>query len=163
MLPFLWTGVWGTWALGWLDTGLPAIVPWAAVSAFVVVAFAGLGRMSWRKAIAATGVLLVLVVLPTYVLTAGGDMVGEQLQPRYLLPLIVLFAFVLVTEPPGAFMSFTRLQTFAIFGALALANLVALQVNIRRYITGSDQQGSTSTPARSGGGRDSRSVPPLCG
>ena len=36
MLPFLWTGVWGTWALGWFDTGLPAIVPWAAAAAFIV-------------------------------------------------------------------------------------------------------------------------------
>jgi len=32
-------------------------------------------------------------------------------------------------------------QTFAILAALALANLVALQVNIRRYVTGADQQG----------------------
>ena len=141
MLPFLWTGVWGTWALGWFDTGLPAIVPWAAVAAFVVVAFAGLGQLTWRKAISVTGVLFVLIALPVYVLTAGGDPVGVSLQPRYLLPLIVLFAFVLLTEPTGRVLRFPRVQTFAILGALALANLVSLQVNIRRYITGSDQQG----------------------
>jgi hypothetical protein len=141
MLPFLWTGVWGTWALGWFDTGLPAIVPWAAVAAFVVVAFAGLGQLTWRKAVSVAGVLFVLIALPVYVLTAGGDTVGVSLQPRYLLPLIVLFAFVLLTEPAGGVLRFTRVQTFAILGALALANLVSLQVNIRRYITGSDQQG----------------------
>lgn len=141
MLPFLWTGVWGTWALGWFDTQLPAIVPWAAVAAFVAVAFAGLGQMTWRKAISVSGVLVVLVTLPVYVLTAGNDEVGESLQPRYLLPLIVLFAFVLLTEPAGRMLRFTRLQTAAILGALALANLVSLQVNIRRYITGSDAQG----------------------
>lgn len=141
MLPLLWTGVWGTWALGWLDTQLPAIVPWAAVSAFVVVAFAGLGRINWRKAIAIAGVLLVLIALPVHVLTAGGDKVGANLQPRYLLPLIVLFAFVLFTDPGRGGMRFTRIQTFTILGALAVANLVALQVNIRRYVTGADQQG----------------------
>ncbi len=149
MLPFLWTGVWGTWGLGWLDTSLPALVPWAAASAFVVVAFAGLGRLGWRKAIATTGVLIVLIVLPVYVLTAGGDKVGTSLQPRYLLPLIVLFTFLLVTEPldpaatlrAGRTLSFTRVQTFAILGALALANLVSLQVDIRRYVTGIDHQG----------------------
>jgi hypothetical protein len=142
MLPFLWTGVWGTWALGWLDTALPAIVPWAAVSAFVVVVFAGIGRLDVRKAISVAGVLLVLIALPVWVLTRGGNVVGENLQPRYLLPLIVLFAFVALTVPPGrVWPGFTRVQTFTILGALATANLVALQINIRRYVTGADQQG----------------------
>lgn len=142
MLPLLWTGVWGTWGLGWLDTGLPAIVPWAASAAFIVVAFAGLGRMDVRKAIAVTGVLGVLIALPVYVLTAGGDRIGDSLQPRYLLPLIVLLSLLIVTERCGVdTMRFTRLQTFAVLGALALANLTALQVNIRRYVTGTEQQG----------------------
>ena len=141
-LPYLWTGVWGTWALGWFDTQLPAIVPWAAGAAFIVVAFAGVGLLTKRKAAAVAGVLAVLVVLPVYLLTAGGDSVGNQFQPRYVLPLVVLFALLLVTAPRGArTVRFTGFQTFAVLGALALANLVALQVNIRRYVTGSDQQG----------------------
>lgn len=141
MLPFLWTGVWGSWGLGWLDTQLPAIVPWAATAAFIVVGFAGIGRLTWRKSIATGGVLLVLIALPVYVLTAGGDKVGANLQPRYLLPLIVLFVFLLLVDPAGRGLRFTRVQTFAILGALAIANFVALQVNIRRYVTGADQQG----------------------
>jgi Predicted membrane protein (DUF2142) len=141
MLPLLWTGVWGTWGLGWLDTAMPATVPWAAAAAFIVVAFAGLGWLSWRKAIAVSGVLIVLVALPVYVLTQGGDQIPANLQPRYLLPLIVLLAFLLLYEPIGRALSFTRVQAFAILGALALANLVALQVNIRRYVTGVTQQG----------------------
>lgn len=141
MLPYLWTGVWGTWALGWFDTGMPPIVSWAAVAAFIVVAFAGLGHLNWRKAISVAGVLLVLIALPVYVLTVGGLMVGDALQPRYLLPLIVLLSLVLVTMPSGRELFFTRVQLFTILGALAVANLVALQVNIRRYVTGVDQQG----------------------
>lgn len=141
MLPLLWTGIWGTWGLGSFDTLMPAIVPWAATAAFIVVMFAGLGRLNWRKAIAVSGVLLVLIALPTYVLTVGGDTVGEMLQPRYLLPLIVLFAFVMLFEPGRRSLSFTRLQAFAILGALALANFVALQINIRRYVTGTHEQG----------------------
>lgn len=141
MVPFLWTGVWGSWALGWLDTSLPAVVPAAAIAAFTVVAFAGLGLLNLRKAVAVGGLVAVLTVLPVYVLTAGGDVIPQNLQPRYLLPLIVLFSFVLVTEPRGRVLRFTRVQTFAILGALAIANLVALQVNIRRYVTGVDDQG----------------------
>ncbi|CAN5344883.1 hypothetical protein BH11ACT3_BH11ACT3_06840 [soil metagenome] len=141
MLPYLWTGVWGTWALGWFDTGLPAIVPTAATAAFVAVAFAGLGRLNWRKAVSVIGVLVVLVALPVYVLTVSDTKVGDALQPRYLLPLILLLGLLLTTMPLGRELRFTRVQTFAIFGALALANLVALQVNVRRYVTGADQQG----------------------
>jgi len=141
MLPFLLTGVWGSWALGWLDTQLPAIVPWAATAAFIVVGFAGIGRLDWRKAIATSGVLLVLTVLPVYVLTVGGNAVGENLQPRYVLPLIALLAFILVTDPGREPIHFSRVQTGVVLGALAAANFVALQVNIRRYVTGADQQG----------------------
>lgn len=141
MLPFLWTGVWGTWGLGWLDTVLPAIVPWSAAAAFIVIGFAGLGRLNWRKAITLGGVVLVLIALPVYVLTVGGDKLGANLQPRYLLPLIVLFAFILLTDPAGKALRLTGVQMFTILGALTVANLVALQINIRRYVTGADQQG----------------------
>lgn len=141
MLPFLWTGVWGTWALGWLDTGFPDIVPWSAASAFIVLAFVGIGRLDVRKAIAASGVLAVLIAVPMWVLTRSGNVVGENLHPRYLLPLIVLLAFVLLTMPSGARLRLTRVQTAVVLGALALANFVALQVNIRRYVTGIDEQG----------------------
>uniref|UniRef100_UPI00286A9F74 DUF2142 domain-containing protein n=1 Tax=Salinibacterium sp. TaxID=1915057 RepID=UPI00286A9F74 len=81
MLPFLWTGVWGTWELGWFDTDFPAIVPGAAIAAFVVVAFAGAGRLDWRKAIAVSGVLIVLVAMPLYVLSVSGAQVGQAFQP----------------------------------------------------------------------------------
>jgi len=142
MVPYLWTGVWGTWALGWFDTVLPSIVPWAAAAAFIVVGFAGLGLLTKRKVVAISGVLVVLIGLPVYLLTAGGDTVGTQFQPRYVLPLIVLLALVLVTAAPGKpTVRFTRVQTAVILGALATANVVALQVNIRRYVTGADQQG----------------------
>lgn len=141
-VPYLWTGAWGTWALGWFDTMLPAIVPWSAAAAFIVVAFAGFGLLNKRKAVAIAGVLIVLVAFPVYLLTAGGDSVGEQFQPRYLLPLIALLALLLVTAPQGSpTVRFTRVQTFAILGALTVANGVSLQVNIRRYVTGADQQG----------------------
>jgi len=141
MLPFLWTGVWGSWGLGWLDTQMPAFVPWAATAAFVVVGFAGFGRLTSRKSLALGGVLLVMIVLPVYVLTVGGDKVGANLQPRYLLPLIVLFVFLLLVEPSRRPLRFTRPQTLVILGALVSANLISLQVNIRRYVTGADQQG----------------------
>lgn len=140
-LPDLWTGVFGNWGLGWLDTTMPAIVLWAAAAAFIGAGFVGLAAMSWRKAIALTGAGLVLFALPLYVLYQSNAAVGTYLQARYLLPLIVVFAFVLLFVPPGRSIRFSRLQLWALGFGLVVANFVALQVNIRRYVTGVDSPG----------------------
>lgn len=141
MLPFLWTGVWGTWALGWLDTFMPVIVPWSAGAAFVAVGFAGFGVLSWRKLVSLMGVFGVLAALPVYLLAGSGATIST-FQPRYILPLLVLFAMVLVTVPPGMRgVRFGRVQMLMVMGALVLAHMVALQVNIRRYVTGEGEQG----------------------
>lgn len=141
-IPDLWVGVWGTWGLGWLDTPLPAVVRWSMVACFVVVGFAGVAHLNWRKLASIGGVLTVLVALPVFLLTRAGNVVGDVVQPRYFLPLIVLFAMLLVTGTPGArAVRLTRTQTAVVLLCLAGANALALQINIRRYVTGTDVQG----------------------
>jgi hypothetical protein len=139
--PALWTGALGDWALGWLDTSMPAIIPAATVACFVAVCFFGLARMTVRKAIAITAVAGVLVALPLYVLQRGGDVVGYQVQPRYLLPLIVLFAGFLLLTTPSRPILLTLAQRATVIFALSAAQFVALHLNIRRYVTGIDQSG----------------------
>ena len=140
-IPFLWSGVFGTWGLGWLDTSLPWIAPLAAIAVFVAVGFVGLGRKDWRTAIVigATGVALWAV--PLYVLQAGDDMVGDSVQPRYLFPLIVLLGGLLMLTPVGRPLTLGRIQTYVVAAALAVVNFVALHMNIRRYVTGIDGAG----------------------
>lgn len=136
--PFLWSGVLGDWALGWLDTSMPRIVPLAVVAVFVAVGFTAIRRMWGRKAIVLGFLIVVLWALPVYVLQQGGDSVGANLQPRYLLPLIVLLGGLLVLQRPGASLAFSLPQRFAIIAALGGAHFVALHLNMRRYITGID-------------------------
>ncbi len=140
-VPFLWTGTLGDWALGWLDTSMPALVSAATVAAFVAVGFAGIGVMWGRKALALGALVVVLVALPVYVLQAGSDVVGEQVQPRYLLPLIVMLGGLLVLTRTSQSLTFSLPQRFAIVAALAGAHFVALHLNIRRYVTGIDGAG----------------------
>ncbi len=141
-VPFLWSGVFGTWGLGWLDTSLPWVVPLAAIAAFVAVGVTGLGRKDVRGTIAVLVTAAVLWALPVYVLQAGDDIVGEQVQPRYLLPLIVLLGGLLVLVPAGRpALSLARLPAYTVAAALAGVNLVALHMNIRRYVTGVDGAG----------------------
>jgi hypothetical protein len=140
-LPRLISGVFGGFGLGWLDTILPALVLWASASVFIVIAFLGLGQMNRRKALAVGGVVALLIAIPLYVLQRGGDPVGIDVQPRYVLPLVVLLAGLLAVEPEGRRLAVGPAQAWAIVLALSIANLVALHTNIRRYVTGADVTG----------------------
>lgn len=139
--PFIWVGNFGEWGLGWLDTSMPAVVPLAVTAAFVGAGFLGMRRMTARKAIIVVAMFVVLWVLPVYVLQQGGDVVGEQVQPRYLLPLVVMLAGMLLLATPGRVLIMTATQRYVIATALTGANFVALQLNIRRYVTGVDDAG----------------------
>jgi hypothetical protein len=139
--PALWNGVLGDWALGWLDTSMPAIVPAATVACFVAVCFFGLARMTVRKAIVVVAAVAVLLALPLYVLQAGSDVVGDQVQPRYLLPLVVLLAGLLLLTTPSRPIVLTLAQRVTVVVALSASQFVALHLNIRRYVTGIDQSG----------------------
>lgn len=138
-VPFLWTGVFGEWGLGWLDTSTPSLVTFGALGAFAVAGFLGVRRVTWRKAVLVGMTALVLWALPLYVLQQGGQTVGHMLQPRYLLPLIVLLGGLLALGAP--YVRWTRGQLLVVAGALSVAHFVALHTNLRRYLTGVDTGG----------------------
>lgn len=137
-IPALLAGVFGTWGLGWFDTELPAIVAFGAVVAFVGVAFAGFATMSRRKLIALAVVAAALWLLPTYILVKGMNVVGQNVQPRYLLPLIVLFAGLAVLAIGQQRLRLSRLQLGVVGALLVVAETMAMYTNLRRYITGTD-------------------------
>lgn len=140
--PSLWTGIFGDqWGLGWLDTSMPAIVWFGGVASFVAVGFTAAGRLDWRKLVVIIGGVLVLWLLPVIVLVAAGDTVGENMQPRYLLPLIVMFAGILFLSPRARPIRFTRLQVVLVAATLSVTQLIALNLNLRRYVTGFDNLG----------------------
>jgi len=91
-----------------------------------------------RKAIVLGVLVFTLVALPVYVLQAGGDLVGEQVQPRYLLPLIVMLGGFLMLTRHTPMTPLAWPNRVAVIIALAGAHLIALRLNIRRYVTGVD-------------------------
>jgi hypothetical protein len=140
-MPSLWSGIFGSWGLGWLDVTLPAVVYLGGLAAFVAIAFAGIRERSWRKTGIIAGLALVLWLLPAYVLFRGNNVVGENVQPRYLLPLIIIVAGVAVFTLVGRGLALGGVQQFFIVIALGMAQSVALHLNLRRYITGINEQG----------------------
>ncbi|KRC60471.1 hypothetical protein ASE14_05475 [Agromyces sp. Root81] len=132
----LWQGVFGSWSLGWFDTPLPALVAFSAMAVAAGVVFAGLRSQSIRKTIVLIGAALVLWLLPTYVLQQSGDLVGANVQPRYLLPLIVLFAGLALLQVDRHRLTFSGVQLGFVVVSLAIAQSVALHFTLRRFITG---------------------------
>jgi hypothetical protein len=144
-LPELWIGVFGTWGIGWLDTPMPTMVWFLALSLFTAVLFSTFRAFKLNQALAVGLSFLALIVVPMVVLTQNGQPVGGLVVPRYLLPLIGLLITVALWRKETPEPIFTGPQLM--FGAIGLiiANMLALHTNLRRYLTGIDYWGLSLT------------------
>jgi hypothetical protein len=139
-LPQLWTGVFGSWGLGWRMEVWPgfAMVEFATLVVFIGLAALGFRWMHARKAVMVVALVATLYALPVYILTVGSSVVGENVQPRYILPLVVVLAgLVLLTRSERPLLP----GPWHVIPAILLltgANAIALYTNLRRYITGFD-------------------------
>ncbi|HEV7948748.1 MAG TPA: DUF2142 domain-containing protein [Glaciihabitans sp.] len=140
-VPSLWVGAFGGWSLGWMDTGMPDVVWVSGFAIFCGLLFAGLGVRYRRKGLMAAALVAAMFVIPTVLLVQSKAIVGEAVQPRYILPLLIILAGVCLLQGPTSRLTLTRTQLIAIVGALSFAQSLALHVNLRRYITGVDVNG----------------------
>lgn len=138
--PTLFSGMFGYgFGLGWLDTPVNAVTAFPAVLVIGFLGLTGLGRMSVPKALAALLIFLPMLVLPLMTLYRARLVVGESVQPRYILPLMpILLAVLLVDRVADRALTLSRVQAVAIGLALAVANTAAIYANARRYVTGID-------------------------
>lgn len=135
-LPWLWTGGTGTWGLGWIDTPVPPTVWVAMLGVLVGLVFWGLRIMSRRKGTVLVLALLGLTLIPLYVLYGLEARVGSEIQPRYLLPLLIVFVGVAAFGFAHDHLGLSRLQAGVLLAAVAIANALSLHNNMRRYISG---------------------------
>ena len=135
-VPSLWSGVLGSWGLGWLDTIMPAIVPVLGILAFGAATYTGLVSMSARKLASLVIALVVLIAIPVWILYKSNAMVGQEVQPRYIMPLVIIFAGVALLQASTRPIVFTRLQTIVVVVGVGVANAAALHTTMQRYISG---------------------------
>ncbi len=136
-LPLLYVGDFAT-NLGWLDTHMPRAV-WGSIAlALSILVLLGLRGISVGRG--ATLALLVCagVAIPLLLLEQAGAGVGNEVQPRYLLPLVMIAAGVLAVSPEESVPGSTRLPWLVVAGLATVANSVALHTTLRRYLTGTD-------------------------
>lgn len=141
LLPQLWVGAFGLWGLGWLDTNMPGLV-WITTSViFGALVFWGLRFGDWRKWLATAAVAGAVVAVPLYILVRQGILVGTGVQPRYIYPLLIMLGAVALVRVAGPGLGLNRLQLVIVGAGLSVANSLALHINLRRYITGTDHPG----------------------
>jgi hypothetical protein len=127
-----------SWGIGWLDTPLPAIVGIVGVSCY---AYFFIGSMPYRRK---RNYLLILLLwffpaaLLMYYYSTSKIIVGEQVQPRYVLPLIpLLLGIALASSKLNTLNDVSRNQQLVfISGLIALSHSISLWTNIRRYTLG---------------------------
>lgn len=141
LLPQLWTGIFGTWGLGWLDTAMPGIVSVTCIFIFSGFVFTGLAKLTSAKAISLSILFFAVVSIPLYILVNDRVIVGAGVQPRYILPLLILLATIAVYKPQSSLYSYSKTQISLTIIGLSVANMMALHTNFRRYITGIDTGG----------------------
>jgi hypothetical protein len=141
-LPWFYAGSFGydLAGLGWLDTFMPITV-WGSVLLVVIgLAFWGLGRMTWRKAVVVGIAALALIVVPLYILMREHINVGTGVQSRYIYPLLILVVALCLYGLNRFDLGLNRVQLVLAGALLVLANTIALYVQIHRYTTGSNEK-----------------------
>ncbi|WP_375384729.1 DUF2142 domain-containing protein [uncultured Microbacterium sp.] len=136
-VPALLAGALGGWGLGWLDTYMPAVVSTLSMAVAAGAVFLGIRRLSVRRGIAFGIALVAMYLVPFVLLVQSRAVIGTQVQPRYILPLIIIFLGV-ASAAPGMDNLWRGPRIVAGGVALTVAFVVALHVDIRRYTTGVD-------------------------
>ncbi|MFI8594517.1 DUF2142 domain-containing protein [Microbacterium sp. NPDC078428] len=134
-LPSLWVGAIGGWGLGWLDTPMPSVV-WVSTTVVMGAAvFLAIRGLRLRRGLATAFAGAALVVVPFVLLAQTNAVVGLQVQPRYILPLlIILLGVSAATARSSEWWAGGRAYLAA--ALLTVATAVSLHINIRRYTTG---------------------------
>ncbi len=135
---FLYGMIGRSWGLGWLDTSMRPLVWRSVMLACVLVGFIALRRHPKRDAGPGAFVALALAAVTVIVHVKSSMLVGEGIQPRYLLPLLYLLLGIVVLGRGTERHVAPRWARLAIVALVSIANSAALHTNLRRYVTGID-------------------------
>ena len=125
--------------LGWLDVQMPELVSGLVLFTAAGVVLFSLKKRSRYESSALTISILAVLTTPIAMLYLDNAIVGELVQSRYVLPLLLL-AIGVLTSGIRADRSEFLPRKFRVIGAvfLSIAYGVALHTTMRRYITGND-------------------------
>lgn len=127
-----------TWGIGWLDTPIPTIVALITMGIFSYFFMQSIPFLSYKFLLVNVSIWIFGILLLMYYLTGSSVIVGEVVQPRYILPLIPFLLSIAVWSGNGWNISGrdNRVRLLVFAGLLTVANSIALWTNIKRYTIG---------------------------
>ncbi|MCL2471151.1 MAG: DUF2142 domain-containing protein [Propionibacteriaceae bacterium] len=127
----------GVFGLNWVDTVMPPIVCVPVAILAVAMLIVGMRRLDWRKLVSFVAVYGVYFALPLYLFVRSGYMLGQGLQPRYMIPLLpILFGVALWRPDRGGARRWSLVQTVVLVAVLVFAQTIALHIQIQRFTSG---------------------------
>jgi len=138
-VPFIWMSIFGAGPmsnLGWFDTPMPWIVGFGSGLVCAALCFQGWASIWWKKCVALVLVAIALMALPLLILQESHIFTGEGVQPRYLLPLVVMFVGISLLPAVGHRLAVNRVQAVVLVALLSVAQSVALYFELLRYVRG---------------------------
>lgn len=134
----------GSFGLGWLELGMPALVCLISVVLVSAMFFFGLQYTSWKENIATGLLLLAFLSIPLIWLYQVNVSVGDFVQPRYILPLFTLCVGTALFSLPAS-KSLSRVQRWILCVGIASTHLISLHVYLTRYWKGTEYVPGEST------------------
>ena len=138
--PSILIGNFGYWGLGAIDTPMPILV-WSSIS-MVMAALVGIALFtsSTRVTLQFTFLLTSTIGIILFILQRNLIYVGDQLQPRYVAPLLMASFALLFANTNWIRVDRFHIEYFKLLVVLiaASANSIALWTVLRRYISGLD-------------------------
>jgi hypothetical protein len=137
--PFLWLAALGAGPLsqlGWFDTPISYLTAFFATVAFSAAIVHGWGAMWWQKGVAVAVVAAGLLAYPVILLQESGLQAGGGIQPRYVLPMMLMLVGLSLLRRRGRIWRLNVFQCVVLAGGLAAAQSAALYANLVRYTNG---------------------------
>lgn len=132
---------WYPTKLGYLDTLMPpAVVALQTLIPGILLAI-GVAKIGWRRAAALALLFAAIVAVPVYWLQSTNRIVGEWVQPRYLLPLMLMLGALLVVNLPRERIQFNGRLAALLAVLLAVEHTLSLHTLMRRFVSGTDVGG----------------------
>jgi hypothetical protein len=110
------------------------------LAALVGLLFRSNWRFHWRTWLGIGGLVAAALAIPTYMFVLDGAIVGENIQSRYIVPLVTVIVgmFGLQTLRMNNPWSLTGASRAVLATFITVAHAAALHINMRRYISGLD-------------------------
>jgi hypothetical protein len=144
-LPKYYLGIFGgrgpdVWpfGLGWFDTQIPVLVPALGVVTIIFVIMFTFNKMSIRQRVIVSALPIFMVLIPLLVLQLRQSNATYFLQPRYLIPMLVVFLGVLTIEIKS--IKDRKIIIYFILLSLTIGNSISLFTNLKRYTVGLDSE-----------------------